>query len=752
MLNTLFEPTDNIEIRCLHKDQVMKKGKADPSPYLFFGTYKDHRNRAKELARLNNMGYNIYFGVNARQGNSKKSVKTCRSLCVDIDHMSADEAREWLDVVTNEWMVPFPTLRLSSGNGVHYYWRLTEELSTADWHKYQKALIATFNLTTTIADPVIHDPARIMRLPGFINHKGGRTAKVIQNSGSSHSIRDFEFILENLKLPPQPAAPVNSSYKGDNANALERALKYHELRDGVAEGNRNSECYKIAACCQNDFGLSESDAYHVISIWNQKNRPSLSEAEVRGVIAKAKPSNPNLSKDRPPMTSNPPLHHNPLPAHQDATMPMPRDPYQDLIPPDMDPPTAPKRSPTGANLDTLAYMLGNYVLVAGTTDIWDLDHGMLMPANALSLMFPAEFKLWKSDPNRRLILSENLVFEPSGAVANGQINTFRGFQFEADPRPMPALNAHLEMLCSEDTKLMEWVVSWMAHQVQFPGVKLATSIIMHGEPGTGKSMLWECFGKIFDPYFITIDQTMLESDFNSWASRKTFVLAEEVLANRSKSKLKNVIKQMITGGTIQINQKFSRPWTEKCYMNMVFLSNNHLPMLLDEKDRRFLVVRCDNIQPEDYYNNLATEIADNGPARLYHMLKTWDLSGFHAHTKPIMTEAKRELIHYVRDSCKNFIDEWAEGLIPELPYQAALKADLYTGYVAWCRQTGSRANSRNHLYRVVQEDYRHLLSEGRNRIQGRYYFIAGQDTSDYNLLHFREQLIRFIGKMQDQRI
>lgn len=742
MLNLLFEADDLVEIRCLHKDQIRTtEGRYEPEPHMFYGTYTELRQRATELSRLNTMGYNIYFGANPRNPAARKTAEKARCLFVDLDHTDADEAEAWLTVIMAEWHIPYPTIIMSSGNGIHYYWRMNSPRPIADWHRFQKALIATFNLSGKIADPVIHDGPRIMRLPNFINHKGGAVASVLyQNDTAAHyDWFEFEHCLKNgpVEQAPQP----RTDYQGDNANALERALRYHERRDGCGQGGRNAECYKIAACCQNDFGLGTEDTFHVICVWNQKNSPPLPEREIREVIAKAKKysaASPTLSKDRPPMLErNPDYPRNDNPDY-------PRNDY----PVTTAAASTATRTADGANLEDVAYMLDNYVLIAGTMDCWDLEHGIMMPVQALSLLYPKEIKYWKEDPNRKVALANDLVFEPSGNIKPGQINTFSGFQFAADTRPMPLLTAHLEMLCNDDQKVFEWVMSWCAFQVQNPGTKLATSIIMHGKQGTGKSMFWECFGEIFAPYFGVINQTILESDFNGWASRKTFVLAVEVLATQSKSKLKNVIKEMITGGSIEINQKFSRPWRERCHMNMVFLSNDKLPMLLDEDDRRFCVIKIDQKQDEDYYVKLAAEIADNGPARFYYQLKQWNLEGFHAHTKPPLTMAKKELIELVRDTCKIFLDEWLAEEIDDLPCCECKKQDLYDAYVAYCRCSGLYVNSKRHFYQIVAEDYP-SISEVRTKA---YRALNPFKNQSMGVGDFLDALNKYISKRQDRKV
>ena len=75
-----------------------------------------------------------------------------------------------LDEARKRWRVvgmPEPTVVILSGHGVHAYWRLVEPMTNlAEWTAIQKRLIDLLG-----SDKSIHDPPRIMRLPGFLNVK-----------------------------------------------------------------------------------------------------------------------------------------------------------------------------------------------------------------------------------------------------------------------------------------------------------------------------------------------------------------------------------------------------------------------------------------------------------------------------------------------------------------------------------------------------------------------------------------------------
>ncbi len=74
---------------------------------------------------------NVFIGVCPRQGGSGEyelawQIGTVRALWVDIDNIAEQEARKRLD----DAGLPAPTMLISSGNGVHVYWKLTTAIAT----------------------------------------------------------------------------------------------------------------------------------------------------------------------------------------------------------------------------------------------------------------------------------------------------------------------------------------------------------------------------------------------------------------------------------------------------------------------------------------------------------------------------------------------------------------------------------------------------------------------------------------------
>lgn len=130
---------------------------------------------------------NIYVAMSSFQGQSRlaKHAMYRKSLFVDLDvgedkaktgkgYATKEEAEKALDDFVEKTLLP-PVIKLDSGNGIHGYWPLEEELTTKEWQPYAEKF---FNFCVEhkllVDSSVMCDAARIMRSPNSINHKKGR--------------------------------------------------------------------------------------------------------------------------------------------------------------------------------------------------------------------------------------------------------------------------------------------------------------------------------------------------------------------------------------------------------------------------------------------------------------------------------------------------------------------------------------------------------------------------------------------------
>ena len=211
--------------------------------------------------------------------------------------------------------------------------------------------------------------------------------------------------------------------------------------------------------------------------------------------------------------------------------------------------------------------------------------------------------------------------------------------------------------------LFEWLIKWLAYPIQHPGAKMKTAVVVHGPQGTGKNLIFEVVMEIYGCYGRIIGQDAIEDKFNDWASKKLFLIADEVVARSDLYHVKNKLKSFITGDWIRINPKNLMAYEERNHVNLVFLSNERMPVVLEEDDRRHAVIWTPEKLTADFYKTVAVEKENGGVAAFHDYLLQVDLGDFNEHTPPPMTTAKQDLIDLSKDTISRFYEDWREGLI-----------------------------------------------------------------------------------------
>jgi len=202
-VDALFEPPDILEFRILPSAQ---------SRWTLASTVDDV---VPWLSEMNNKGQSIYVGCNPRSckgdgsraqnctgcGRCTNCVAVCRSLCFDIEHTDLTE----FNFKFKECDLPAPTVTLTSGAGIHCYWRLDVDLQPEQWSRYQKAIIQEAVTVDLDVDLKIHDPPRVMRVPGFINHKRSKPSFLISVTNEA------TYPLIEFPTPPETTGHKNKS-------------------------------------------------------------------------------------------------------------------------------------------------------------------------------------------------------------------------------------------------------------------------------------------------------------------------------------------------------------------------------------------------------------------------------------------------------------------------------------------------------------------------------------------------------------
>lgn len=438
-------------------------------------------------------------------------------------------------------------------------------------------------------------------------------------------------------------------------------------------------------------------------------------------------------------------------------------------------PSAPPATTSGGgaaglrSIQTTEELLERFALVYGHGGaVFDRQEHRLL---ALSDMREAcQFKWvhrgWSESPERKMVRPTEVGFDPTGLDSAVTCNLYAGWPTEPKEGSCERLLDLLRYMCSEDRNpeaLFQWVLRWIAYPIKHPGAKMKTTVVVHGPQGAGKNLFFEAVMRIYGEYGDVLDQSAVEDKFNDWASRKLFMIADEVVARSDVYHIKNKLKALITGDRIRINPKNFAAYWERNHLNLVFLSNETMPVVLEEDDRRHCVIWTPGKAGVDYYAKVRAEIAAGGIAALHHYLLHLDLGDFDPGTSPPVTDAKAELIQLGLDSPIRFHDQLVLEEIPKVEPTPGLTTDWYELYKTWCGKHGYRAAPESKFVTAVIRQRNVLKKRCRYNVAGRergpHFFLmlgrteppegqAQQEWLGRCYSDVREQLAEYQGKLQ----
>jgi putative DNA primase/helicase len=215
------------------------------------------------------------------------------------------------------------------------------------------------------------------------------------------------------------------------------------------------------------------------------------------------------------------------------------------------------------------------------------------------------------------------------------------FTMRAQHTPVGCTNirALLMHLCDFDEATFAWMLRWIAYPLKNPGAKLDMAVVVNGEGGTGKSLMFErVVAGLYEDGARTLPASQLHSPFNHWADGIRLAVVEGVFTKRNAARLKDLTSAV----SLQIATRFEPAQRRKNRMNFVFLSTSSefLPVL--ESDRRLFVLEVPPRRPRAFYSAVFAEI-DNGGIDAFrdYLMRNLDMTGFDEHTRPPAAPAMR---------------------------------------------------------------------------------------------------------------
>jgi hypothetical protein len=320
----------------------------------------------------------------------------------------------------------------------------------------------------------------------------------------------------------------------------------------------------------------------------------------------------------------------------------------------------------------------------------------------------AQWLKWRMRSRTTKLVYQPRAFDAPREIDDGSRNLWKGWG-----AAVPAKNAGdaklfrevLAHLCADSDSFMRtWVEQWLAYPIQNAGAKLNSALLIHGLQGAGKTMLGYALREVYGlSNFREIKQSDLQSQFNEWLYHKQFILADEITSTHKRAEM-NFIKGLITQRQVTVNAKFKPPYTLDDVANYLFVSNDTVPVALEEDDRRFGVVhstaRISTALRKAFGAMYLSERGRNAIA--WYLANEVDCASFDPYADAPMSAAKQDLILHSRSDLVSFIEDCIDNYDNVFSLSSEPTAcDFQTSESIAARYNSKHTNDNQHASEIV---------------------------------------------------
>ena len=580
----LSDPAEKVTFRCFKDRDKTGDQKLDAKKAILGEVSKV----LPLLEKVNASTWGTYFIVNATNGGTAdKDVTHARALFIDIDDSAAPEFYA-LD--------PSCVLRRSDGGGYHIYWFLRgKETDLEKWASIQKTLIRYYK-----SDKTIHNPARLMRIPGSANHKEGRNSSTYE----IFSMTEKRYTMDEVLLAHTDEKARLRKARRDIAHVFDG----EKLEDG--EG-RHAAFVKVAFIL-NDYGFSGADAKKELLRANEKYLKTPYTDEELDTFLKSQKYAKN--------------ENGAVAVGIALELQQKIDHMKDRL----------KNWYYVAQDDK--YFSGKTVLsTAGFNNFFMEDAGGVTPSR-----FCAQYKCLRTYARVTYDPAEEKEIREGDNII---LNEYEAPELEPVEKNPDWFLSHIEYLIPEKIE-REHFLNYLSYLIQNPGEKIMHGVLIIGRQGIGKSILHRVFCQIFGESNVSAPHNEnLSGSFTGWARHCQLVVINELM-QVDKRDFVNKIKPFITEPHVEIREMYRAPYTIKNCMNFIAFSNHDNALYVEKDDRRWFVVNSPAVRKApEYYDTLIDNI-DNRCGEVLHYLQTRDISAFRPGATPPMTKAKQTIIDY----------------------------------------------------------------------------------------------------------
>lgn len=235
--------------------------------------------------------------------------------------------------------------------------------------------------------------------------------------------------------------------------------------------------------------------------------------------------------------------------------------------------------------------------------------------------------VWLNHTGRRQY--DGTVFAPLEEVPENILNLYAGF---AVPPQAGDVTPWLELLEAliPDIADRKYVARWLAWKVQNPGGVPDTILILTGKKGTGKNSLFDPLIVLFGIHAMLVDNPeLIAGRFTGHLMDKCFVVLDEAVFTRD-PRQQDAMKSRTTAKVMMYEDKGMPPVSGINRCAYVMLTNHEHVWQATTDERRAVVVEVgDGLRGSlGFWKRYHAWVKGDGPAALLHHLQQMDLSGF----------------------------------------------------------------------------------------------------------------------------
>jgi hypothetical protein len=212
------------------------------------------------------------------------------------------------------------------------------------------------------------------------------------------------------------------------------------------------------------------------------------------------------------------------------------------------------------------------------------------------------------------------IYPDASKCPKNMYNMWRPFAMELQTTPyeknQEALNFilnHIRILCNHEEEAYNFLVHWIAQMIQYPAIKSFVITLISLE-GSGKGTLMKLMALMLGKSEVletTTPSRDVWGQFNGLMPNYFLINLNE-LSKKETIESEGQFKQMVTDGTMTINQKGVAQYTIYSYHRSIITTNNPDPINTSSDNRRNLIIRSSDEKKgdEQYFTKINKYLDD----------------------------------------------------------------------------------------------------------------------------------------------